>query len=104
MAHTISDLRFDHLGSSFANRATVTFSGTYPSGGEVITLGEVGLSVGVDDVVVSVIAGTPGLDIQWSGDSDSIKLVVFEEDADGESAEFSGSISNVSARILAVGS
>jgi hypothetical protein len=102
MALAVTALEFGQLGARRANRATVTFDSSYPTGGEALTAAAFGLS-DIQDVFVEQ-PNTAGIDVRY--DSSAEKLVIYDEDnTSGVAAEVANASnqSTVAVRVLVVG-
>jgi hypothetical protein len=101
MAIAVSNLSFGHVGNRVATRATLTYSGSYASGGESVTPAALGLKY-VEEVIVTQ-PNEAGIDVRWDRSNTAPKFVVYDEDnTSGVAAEFSGTCTSV-VRILAIG-
>lgn len=96
MPATVSDTdRYPAGGRSYAVRFTLTYSGTYAAGGEVVTAASLGLRY-VSEVVLAPV-NTLGVESTWDGTKGaSPKVRLFVEDAiSGIPAEASGTRTDV---------
>jgi hypothetical protein len=99
MAVTFTDDYMGVVGARKVWRGTVTFDTSYPTGGESVSVGDLGFSVEIESLHI-VSNDEAGISASWDATNSKIKL--FDEDGtSGIEAEFA-STGDASANIVSI--